>query len=129
MFGKFLQRQRLLLDRQWMTALRQYDAIPAVARQQVQLGKCLVRFGGYGEVDTVIGDQRRDLLGRALVQLQVHVRVALVELPQDVRQYVAGLRVRGGDREGAFLFRGQFLAEAADVFDVSQDFARVLDDG
>ena len=50
-----------------------------------------------------------------------------MKLANDGRQHVAGLGMRGRDRQGAVFLRHQFTAEAADVVDVAGDLAGVFD--
>jgi hypothetical protein len=103
------------------------DAVPAVAGQQHQVREQLARAGGDGEVDAVGRHQFGDLLGRALLQLQVDPRVALAELPDDVRQHVARLGVGGGQRQRPLLLPGHVAGEAADVLHFAHDPAGAAD--
>ena len=82
--------------------MRHHDvAMPAEAGHQGERRKQLVRAGRDREVDAIRGRQIRNLLGRALVQVQVDARIPGAELLDDGRQHVTRLGVRRRDRHRA----------------------------
>ena len=102
--------------------------VPLVARQQHELAEESVRSGGDGEVDAIGPRHLRNLLRRALVQMELHVRVTRAELPNHRGQHVPRLRVSGADGERAPLLVLVFGGHALDVLRLAQDAQGVIDD-
>ncbi len=84
-----------------MTARHDHGTVPAIHRQAHQVREQFLRAGGYREVDPIARHHFRDLLGGALMQMQADFRIFAPELANDLRQHIACLRMRGGDRQGA----------------------------
>ena len=102
--------------------VRHDDApVPAIAGQQHQIGEQLLRAGVDREVDAVALRHVGDLLGGALVQMQLDVRIALAELPDHRRQHVARLGVRRADRERAAAVALLLVGQALDALDFLED--------
>src|SRR5690606_35873814 len=123
-----LQVERLRLARERMLLRHERDAMPVVDRQQRQLREEVLRARRDREVDLVRADELGDLLGRALVQLEVDTRIALAERAHDLGQDVARLRMRRRDRKRAVELGRQVAREALDVADLAQNLARPGDD-
>src|SRR5690606_18225788 len=123
-----LQVERLRLARERMLLRHERDAVPVVYWQQRELRKKILRARRDREVDLVRADELRDLLGRALVQLEVDARIALAKRSHDLRQDITRLRVRRRDRERAVELGRQVAREALNVADLAQDLARPGDD-
>src|SRR5690606_16502790 len=66
--------------------------------------------------------------GRALVQVQLDLRIALPELADNRWQHVAGLRVRGADGERAAAVAALLVRQTLDALDLLEDLERPLDD-
>jgi hypothetical protein len=54
------------------------------------------------------------------MQLQLHFRIAEREIAQHRRQHVAGLQMRGRNRQRAFVLAVEFGADAFEVSDFAQ---------
>ena len=124
-----LQRQRRAgagLGLQRMARRHQHRVGPAVARQRQQLRMQRQRFGGDADVGLAVDQQPRDLLRRALRELQADLGMGLAEIAHRRRQRVARLAVRGGDAQMAAVGAGEVLAGAAQVLGLAQ---QPLDDG
>ncbi len=72
-------------------------------------------LGRDAQVGLAGGDLLANLRRIALVDDDLHVRVAALERGHRLRQRVTRLRVRGGDGECAELFAGEFRAGALQV--------------
>jgi hypothetical protein len=78
------------------------------------------RLGRDADVGLAADEHLRDLLRRALVQRQRHLRVQRAEVLHHRRQRVARLRVRGRDRQRPAVHRRELGAHAAQVVGVQQ---------
>jgi hypothetical protein len=101
--------------------------VPAVYRQQHQPGKQAVRAGGDGQLHAIRGHHFADLLGGALVQMQLDLRIALAERVHHRRQYIARLGVRGRDRERAAIVLVQVGGHGLEAVDLGQRAIGVLE--
>jgi hypothetical protein len=88
-----------LAARQRVARRHQHAAVPAIAGQHHELAELLHGLGGDGEIDFAVGGHACDLLRRALVQVQMHMRVLEPEALDHRWQRIARLGVRGGDGE------------------------------
>ena len=88
----------------------------------------LLRAGVDREVDAVARRHVGDLLGRALVQVQLDVRIALAELADHRRQHIARLRVRRADGQRAAAVALLLVGQALDALDFLEDLLGPLDD-
>ena len=61
------------------------------------------------------------------MEVQAHLRIALAELADHVRQHVARLGVGGADREASLPLVAQLRREVADALGLLQDLQRPLD--
>src|SRR3546814_8064286 len=77
-------------------------------------------FGRDREVGCTFGRHLRDLRRRALMQVQADVFIALTESVNDRRQRVAGLRMRGGNRQITAVGVVEFVGNAPDVLDFTE---------
>ena len=103
-------------------ALRHDDApVPAIAGQQHQVAEQLLRAGVDREVDAVALRHVGDLLGGALVQMQLDLRIALAESADHLGQHVARLRMRRADRQRAASVALLFVREPLDALDFLED--------
>ena len=100
--------------------------VPAVARDQQQVGKQVPRPGSDSKIDLVCGDHVRDLLRGTLVQVKADARVAFAEFPDHVRQDITCLRVRRCDRQRAFFLVKVVGGQAPDVLHFLHDESRSL---
>ena len=123
-----LQIERLRLLRKRMALRHEHDSMPVVDRHQRQVREQILRAGRDREVDLVGADELGDLLGGALVQLEIDARIALAERADDLGQHVAGLRVRRRDRQRAVELGREIARETRDVADLAQNLARPGDD-
>ena len=99
---------------------------PAIAGQRHQrlvLGQCL---GGNADVGLTVEQHFRHLLGRTLMQLQLHVRIAAPEVVHRIGQRVTRLRMGGGNAQLAGRLAGVFLSHPQQVLGARQN---ALDDG
>ncbi|MNS75938.1 hypothetical protein D3C72_1094690 [compost metagenome] len=95
---------------------RHDDAVtPSVARQVHQARIVRHGFGRHADVGLALQQHFGHLLGRALVQMQDHVWIALAELLDDGRQGVARLGMRGRDRQHPLAAVGVLGARMPDV--------------
>jgi hypothetical protein len=80
------------------------------------------------EVDAVALRHVGDLLRRALVQMQLDLRIALAKPADHFGQHVACLRVRGADRERPTSIALLLVREPLDALDFLEDLLRAIDD-
>src|ERR1700722_1667288 len=74
--------------------LRNDDSpMPVIARHQRQIAEQVLRPRGNGAINPVVRNHLRNLLRCPLLQIEPHIRIAPPELADDVRQYIARLRV------------------------------------
>ena len=111
-----------------MPLRRDDHAVPLVAGQRDELREVGERLGRDADVDLAA----RRLLGHlhriALVQHDLDLGVARRELAQHLRQHVARLRVRGGDRQRAGVLAAEFVGDALQVRDLAHRAPRGRDD-
>ena len=69
-----------------------------------------------------------DLLGRALVQMQLDLRITLAKSADHLGQHVARLRVRRADRERAAAVALLLVGQPLDALDFLEDLQRAIDD-
>src|SRR5690606_5490190 len=116
-----LLRERVLLR-------HERDPVPMEDRQHRELREEVAAAARDREIDLVRADQLRDLLRRALVELEIHLRIALTKAADRLRQHVARLGMRRRDRQRALLLRSEVAREARDILDLTQDLAGASDD-
>ena len=68
------------------------------------------------------------LFGRALVQADRHLWELLAQCGHRLGQYVAGLRVGGGNGQRACILQGVFITNAFEVAQLAQDHVNGLED-
>jgi hypothetical protein len=107
MAGKRFERERRI--QQPVPRRHDHRMRPAVAGQGHELRIVVQRLGRDADVGLAVDQHLRDLLGRALVQVQLDAGKLTAELLHRHRQRIARLRMRGGDREQAALPRHEFL--------------------
>ena len=87
-----------------------------------------MRTGCNREIDAGLGREVGDLLGRALVQVQLHFGVLGAKLLDDARQDIPRLGVSRRDRHGAALLVLDVRRQSPDVFDLLDHPDRVIND-
>ncbi len=102
--------------------------MPAIAGHQREAGEQLLRAGRDREVHAIGRREVGDLLGGALVQVQLDLGVLLAEALDDRRQHVTRLRVRRRDGHRAAFLVLEIGREAPDVLCLLEDADRALDD-
>ncbi|MNT23206.1 hypothetical protein D3C72_1586180 [compost metagenome] len=110
-----------LLGRQRVVLGQHQHVLPLVAGQRDQLGVAVERFGGDADLGDLVDHHARHLVGRALVQAHVDLRVGLAQVGHGHRQHIARLGVGGGDGEGAAVLRAELFADALEVADLAHD--------
>jgi hypothetical protein len=119
-----IERERRVQQR--MPRRHDHRMRPAVAGQGDQLRVVAQRLGGDAHVGLAVEQHLRDLLGRALVQVQLHVGKLAAKFLHRHGHRIARLRVRGRHREQAALLRHELLAR---VLEVAALHEHALDDG
>ncbi len=104
-----------------MAARHDHRPMPAIHRQAHQMRELLLRARGDGEVDAVARHHFGDLLRGALVQMQAHLRIFEPKGANHLRQHVARLGVRGGDRQRAAVGLAQLRGGTANVLHFPQN--------
>jgi len=118
-FGKLLQRR--FGDLRQRMVLRHDDLpMPRIDRQQHEVRELVLAAGVDGEIDAIERRHLGDLVGGALVQVQLHVGIFLAEIAYYARQHVARLRVRRGDGERPDILAAIFVGHALHVGDLAQ---------
>ena len=115
-----LQRQALFFGER-MVGREDDDVLPLVAGQGDQFGVVGQRFGGNADFGHFVDQHAGHLVGRALVQADIHLGVGLAQLGHRHRQHVARLGVGGGDRQGATVLRAELFADALQVTHLAHD--------
>ena len=95
--------------------------LPFVAGQGDQLRVVGQRFGGDADLGDLVDHHARHLVGRALVQADVDLGIGLAQLGHRHGQHVAGLRMGGGDGQGAAVLGAELLADALEVAHLAHD--------
>ena len=88
----------------------------------------LLRTGRDREIDAVARDHFRNLLRRALVQMQAHLRILEPKRANHLRQHVSRLSMRGRDRQRAAVGLAQLRRGAANILHFTQDAGGARDD-
>src|SRR3546814_18355422 len=96
-----------------------YGTVPVIAGQHDQRLEMVHGFGRDREVGCTFGRHLCDLRRRALMQVQADVFIALAESVNDRRQRVAGLRMRGGNRQITAVGVVELVGNAPDVLDLT----------
>ena len=102
-------------------------AVPAIAGHHDQIIKQFQRLGGDGEVNRALGGQFRDLPRRALVHVQGDIRVFCHETADNIGQHIAGLGMRGRNRQAALAFVAEVGRHPLDALDLVEDLGGDLD--
>ncbi len=98
---------------------------PAVGVERGQRRLAGQRLGSDADIGLSRQQQLDDVVRRGLLQRQRDVRVGTPEFGDDLRQRIARLRMRGGDRQPARMAAGEFVAGLAQVLRLEQ---QALDD-
>src|ERR1700731_2137993 len=111
-----------------MVARHGDGAVPTVAREEGQIAEQLLGPCGYGAVDLVMRNHLRNLLRRALVEVQPDIRIPPSELTDDVGQDVARLRVCGAYGKASPALVAQLCREVANALCLLEDSQGTIDD-
>jgi hypothetical protein len=98
--------------------------MPRVDRQQHEVREFVLAAGVDGEVDAIERRHLGDLVGRALVQVQLHVGIFLAEVADHARQHVARLRVRRADGQRTAIGLLEVLRQALERLRLAQHAQR-----
>src|SRR5882724_3278633 len=89
--------------------------------------KLLLRAGCNGEIDAIQLRHLRKMLGRTLMQMELHVRILFAELPDYRRQDISRLRVGRTDGKRTLTFVLELVGHASDVLSLAQQPQRIHD--
>ena len=115
-----LQRESLAAC-QGMVGRHHHHMLPLVAGQGEQLIVLVQCLRGQADDGRLVDQHAGHLVGRALVQLHLHFRVAQPQLRHRLRQHIARLGVGGGDGQGARVLGAELGADAFEVVHLAHD--------
>ncbi len=120
---QFLQREPLHAQHR-MARGRHHDMAGREHRDRHQLGRHAGRQAGHPYAGLALQQQVAHAFGRALQQLELHLRMPAGEGLDGRQQHIAGMGVRGGQHDGPALLAACLLADGADVVGALQRAAR-----
>ena len=113
---------------QFVAGRDDHAVCPAVAGQGDQRLVLRQRLGGDADVGFAGKQHAGDLIGRALVQVEGDLRIALAEVLDHRRQGIARLRMGGGNGQPSRRLLGKLLTRAPEVVGIVEHALHDRDD-